>query len=292
MLWTGRDNRLDSTGDAKVLGTELKSLDRERYLASLVVGEAAREPVQALYAFGAEAARVHELVSEPGPGEIRLQWWVDLLEGTEHGGAGGHPVAAPLLEIIDRFDLPTGPLRRLLAARRFDLYDDPMRDMESFEGYAGETNSVLYQFAAMVMNGGNDAGAADAAGHIGVAHALIGHLRALPVTASRAQIYLPWSVFAAHGVTEADLFGGVPSDGVQAATAQLREVAGQHLDLAKTAVEGLPRAVKPVFAPLTLLRHQLTRLNDYAHLPFVTPPDQLDWLKLGRLAWWVFREGK
>lgn len=275
-----------------MLGTELKKLDRERYLASLVVGDEAREPVQALYAFGAEAARVRELVSEPAPGEIRLQWWVDLLEGTEHGGAGGHPVAAPLLETIDRYDLPTGPLRRLLAARRFDLYDDPMPDMDSFEGYAGETNSVLYQFAAMVLNGGNDAGAADAAGHIGVAHALIGHLRALPVTAARAQIYLPWSVFAANGVSEGDLFGGVPSEGVQAATAQLREVASQHLEKAAASIEELPAAIKPAFAPLTLLRHQLTRLHDYAHLPFVTPPDQLDWVKLARLGWWVFRGGK
>lgn len=275
-----------------MLGTELKKLDRERYLASLMVGEAARDPVQALYAFGAEAARVRELVSEPAPGEIRLQWWVDMLEGTEHGNVRDHPVAGALLETIDRYDLPTGPLRRLLAARRFDLYDDPMRDVESFEGYAGETNSVLYQFAAMVLNGGNDAGAANAAGHIGVAHALIGHLRALPITASRAQIYLPWSVFAAHGASEGDLFAGKPSAAILAATAQMREMAGQHLDQAQAALKELPASVKPVFAPLSVLRHQLDRLNDYAQLPFVTPPDQADWQKLARLAWWVFREGK
>ncbi len=275
-----------------MLGKELKRLDRERYLASLMLAETAREPVQALYAFGAEAARVRELVSEPGPGEIRLQWWVDLLEGTEHGDVRSHPVAGALLEAIDRYDLPSGPLRRLLAARRFDLYDDPMPDIETFEGYAGETNSVLYQFAAMVLNGGNDAGTADAAGHIGVAHALIGHMRALPITAARAQIYLPWSVFAAHGVQEGELFAGQPTEGIQAATAHLRELAGDHLQKADTAISDLPVHIRPVFAPITLLRHQLARLHEYARLPFITPPDQMDWIKLARMTWWVLREGK
>ena len=46
------------------------------------------------------------------------------------------------------------PLLRLIAARRFDLYDDPMPDLATFEGYAGETVSVLYQLAAMILNGG------------------------------------------------------------------------------------------------------------------------------------------
>lgn len=280
------------TEDATFVSAELKRTDPDRYLASLMVGEAARQPVQALYAFAAEAALVRELVSEPGPGEIRLQWWVDLLEGTEHGAARANPVADALLTTIDRFDLPTGPLRRLLAARRFDLYDDPMPDIETFEGYAGETNSVLYQFAAMILNGGNDAGAADAAGHLGVAHALIGHLRALPITATRAQIFLPWSVFTANGVSEGELFAGQPTPEVLAATAQLRELAHDHLGKAAAAIADLPSQVKPAFAFLTILRHQLARLDDYATLPFVTPPELADWQKLAKLGWWVFREGR
>ena len=92
------------------------------------------------------------------------------------------------------------PLLRLIAARRFDLYDDPMPDLASFEGYAGETVSVLYQLAAMILNGGGPVETGDAAGHLGVAHALIGHLRAFGYNASQGRIFLPWSVFAANGV--------------------------------------------------------------------------------------------
>jgi len=267
----------------------LKQLDRDRYNASLVVGENSRRGVQALSAFAAEVARVRELVSEPTPGEIRIQWWVDLLEGTEHGAVRANPVADALMETIDRYDLPSGPLRRLLAARRFDLYDDPMPDIETFEGYAGETNSVLYQFSSMIMNGGNDAGAADAAGHIGVAHALIGHLRALPVTASRAQLFLPLSVFKAHGVQESEIFARRETPEIIAACTQLREFARDHLAKAEAATVALPLAIRPAFAQATVLRSQLKALEDYSTLPFVTPPDLADWQKLGKMAWWVLR---
>ena len=44
--------------------------------------------------------RVREQVSQPLPGEIRLQWWTDMLAGTGHGGVEGNPVAAELLLAI------------------------------------------------------------------------------------------------------------------------------------------------------------------------------------------------
>ncbi len=61
-------------------------------------------------------------------------------------------------DAIAAYSLPAGPLLRLLAARRFDLYHDAMPDVPSFEGYAGETVSVLYQLAAMMLNGGAEVG--------------------------------------------------------------------------------------------------------------------------------------
>jgi len=189
----------------------LKLHDRDRFNATLVLPAKTRPLVQALYAFGAEIAQVRERVSEPPVGEIRLQWWVDVLQGQRGHEAEKNPLSAQLLAVIERFALPTPPLVRLLGARRFDLYDDPMADINSFEGYAGETNCVLYQLAAMIINAGKDAGAADAAGHIGVAHALTGHLRALPVTARRGQIVLPWAVFAQAGAGEDEYLGGKSS---------------------------------------------------------------------------------
>jgi len=277
------------SSDADFVTSYLKQHDRDRYYATLVLPEKLRGAVQALYAFNAEIAQIPLRVSEPQPGEIRLQWWVDLLEHRSQGEVSQNPLASQLCETVDRFDLPTGPLRRLLAARRFDLYGDPMPDMGTFEGYAGETNSILYQLTAMILNVGNQSGASLAAGHLGVAHTLIGHLRSLSMTASRGQIYLPFSIFAANGVSEGDLFSGKATSSIIAATAQLREIARSHLQKAISAVQLLPRQVRPAFAFPAILTPQLQRLGDFADIPFVCPPDPSNWQKIARLIWWNVR---
>ena len=53
-----------------------------------------------------EIARVREQISQPLAGEIRLQWWSDLLAGTAHGEVTANPVAAELLDAIERHALP------------------------------------------------------------------------------------------------------------------------------------------------------------------------------------------
>lgn len=115
----------------------LRDTDRDRYLACLLSPEPMRGALAALYAFNAEIARVRDLVREPLPGEIRLQWWRDLLEGQGQGDAGANPLAAALLDTVDRYRLPRTTLINMIDARIFDLYDDPITDRNAFEGYAG-----------------------------------------------------------------------------------------------------------------------------------------------------------
>jgi phytoene synthase len=132
----------------------LRDGDRDRYLASLVLPYERREAITALYAFSAEIASVRERARTPAAGEIRLQWWSDALTGAGHGSVRANPLADALLDVVAEYGLPVPALTRLIAARRFDLYDDPMPDVATFEGYAGETASALYQLAAMILNGG------------------------------------------------------------------------------------------------------------------------------------------
>src|SRR5690606_36885904 len=132
----------------------LRDSDRDRYLSTLVLPGDKRPAVTALLAFNADISAVRARVSNPAPGEIRLQWWNDTLTGNQHGEVRQNPLADALLDAIERFGLPNGTLLRLLGARRFDLYDDPMPDLETFEGYAGETASTLFQLAAMILNEG------------------------------------------------------------------------------------------------------------------------------------------
>jgi phytoene synthase len=221
------------------------------------------------------------------PGEVRLQWWRDALES---GDAGGNPVAGALLETIARFGLPLAPFTSLLEARTFDLYNDPMPDRTAFEGYAGDTTSVLFQIAAIVL-AGRDVGSADAAGHAGIAHALTALLRSFPFHLSRKQLFLPADVFAAHGVAPGTIYARENAASVGAALADLRNLARVHLQRSRDAMKRLPSLVAPVFLPLALLEPYLRRMErpEY-HLfgpPVELPQWQRQWI-LWRASKWGF----
>lgn len=278
----------DTRPNARHVADYLRTADRDRYLATLLLTGEAREAVQALYAFNADVASIRDRAHQPAPGEIRVRWWVDALEGEGHGDVRQNPLAAALLDAIFRHGLPKGPLQRLLAARRFDLYDDPMPDVVSFEGYAGETVSVLYQLSAMVLHGG-PIETGDAAGHLGVAHALIGHLRAFGFHAARGQLFLPRSVFTANGVDEKEIFAGIVSEGLLAARQQLAEMAAEHLSKFEEAVRDLPRPVRRAFGPCAVLRMQLRALEARGDAVFEAPRESADWRKIAALAFWAMR---
>jgi 15-cis-phytoene synthase len=263
---------------ARHAADHLRANDRDRYFATLVLPAAARDATTALYAFSADIASVRDRAREAAAGEIRLQWWVDGLSGEGHGAVRQNPLADALLDAIAENGLPVPAIVRMIEARRFDLYDDPMPDMSTFEGYAGETASALYQLAAMILNGGRPVEPGDAAGHLGVAHALVGHLRAFGYNASRGRIVLPRDVFTTCGVTEADIRAGKQSENLSVALTRFADLAMQHLDKAETAIAALPRTLRPTFAPRAILRSQLKALDFDA--PFQPPRDIADWRKL------------
>lgn len=269
----------------------LREGDRERYLTTLLLTGAQRDAVTALYAFNADVASIRERVSDPAPGEIRLQWWSDALEGEGHGAVRQNPVADALLDTMARYNIPAGTLLRLIAARRFDLYDDPMPDLESFEGYAGETVSTLYQLAAMVLNDGETIEAGDAAGHLGVAHAMIGHLRAFGYVTAQGRIMLPWSILEANGVREGEIFARTQSEGLHEALGQITELAEDHLKKAETAIAMLPGKLRPAFAGVALLKPQLKALAR-RETPFAPATDEADWRKITRLMAWGITRGR
>lgn len=276
------------SNDAGYVASFLRDADRDRYFATLLLREPERTAVQSLYGFSADVASIRDRAREPAAGEIRLQWWADALQGEGHGNVRQNPLAAALLDAIAKYSLPAGPLLRLVTARRFDLYQDPMPDLQSFEGYAGETVSVLYQLAAMILNGGTEVETGDAAGHLGVALALTGHLRAFGYNASQGRIFLPMNIFAANGVTDGEILAGQASEGLFAALGQINDLATEHLVKAGAAIAALPRPLRPAFAPVAMLGPQLKRIAA-SETPFAPTADLADWRKIAMMSWWALR---
>src|SRR6201989_772579 len=111
----------------------VREADKDRYLSALFAPAEQRGPLFALYAFAHEIATVRDRAREPMPGEIRLQWWRDVLDGERAGEASANPIAAGLLEAMARYALPARRLSDLIEAHSFDLYDDPVASFAVLE---------------------------------------------------------------------------------------------------------------------------------------------------------------
>lgn len=263
----------------------VRRFDKDRYLSALLAPAERRPAMMALYAFSAEIARVREVVSEPLPGEVRLQWWRDLLEGTEHGAVASNPVANALLQTVDAYDLPKNGLVGMTEARIFDLYNDPMPSLNDLEGYAGETVSSVIQLCSIVLNDGKDPGTATAAGHAGVAYALTGLMRALPWHAARQQMYLPLDVQKRHGLDPQTVFAGRTTPELRAVLKELRDHVRHHLGRVRQAAADVPEQCRNALLPLALVPLHLKKLEaaEFDPLKQVAELSQL------RIQWALWR---
>lgn len=111
----------------------LREGDPDRFFAALFAPADKRPHLHALYAFSLEIAHTRD-VSEALPGEIRLQWWRDALQGEARGDVMANPVAAALDDTVVRFRLPRQALVNLVDARVGALYDDPIPTLNDLEG--------------------------------------------------------------------------------------------------------------------------------------------------------------
>jgi 15-cis-phytoene synthase len=264
----------------------LREGDRERYLTVLFAPEDKRASLAGLFAFDLEIARIRDLVSEPMPGEIRLQWWRDVVTGEREGEGRQHPVASALLEAVEAFNLPRAVFENCLEARVFDLYNDPMPDKIMFEGYQGETVSTMFQMAAQILNNGSDPDCADASGHAGVAYGICGLLRLAPLHRHRRQVYVPADILEAAGLDAAGWLKGEDGDAIAQAVSILTTLARDHLGEAETALSRADKNVHLAFLRLAVVEPLVRRFEREGALAASKPaglsPLRTNWCFLRR----------
>jgi len=262
----------------------VRTADRDRFLSSLFAPAEYRGALHALYAFNVEVARVREVAREPLPGEIRLQWWSEVVNGGRAEEAAANPVASALLTVIERHRLAVPALTALLDARGFDLYDDPMARLADLEAYARKTSSALLALAAQILGGEGEVTEL-VANPAGIAYAIAGLIRAFPLHAARRQLYVPLEVLERHGVEPQDIFAGKSSKNLRAALAELQDVARRHLLAAHQQIATLPDAALSAFLPVALVRPSLDRLA--RRDPFA-PAELSPW----RRQWLIWRAAR
>lgn len=254
----------------------VRAADRDRYLAALFAPPRHRGALHALYAFNIEVARVREAARQALAGEIRLQWWTDVLRGERPGEANANPVAAALLAAVEQHGLAADTLIDLIDARRFDLYEEPMARLADLEAYAGRTSSALFALAAQILTGsGQDAVTAPA----GRAYAIAALMRAFPLHAARRQLYVPVELLDRYRVQMENVFAGRASAGLDAALAELGTLARGHLQAVRACITELPGEALPALLPVATVRSALDRLErSKAFSPAELAPWRRQWL--------------
>jgi phytoene synthase len=245
----------------------LRTHDFTRYVSTLFVPAEQRRALVALYAFNVEISRVHEQVSQPLPGEVRLQWWTDMLAGAGHGGVEGNPVAAELMRAIRSWRLPIERLSRLIDEHQFDLYNDPMPTMAALEGYINDTSAVLFSLGAGIAARPSEE-VEHLARHAGLAQGMAQVIAALPRDASRRQLFVPQQLLESHGCGIEEVFAGKQTPRLRAALGQLLDEARGHLKTALALLADAPPQVRPVFLPLAMVDRDLKRMSRVDNDPF------------------------
>lgn len=276
-------------GDAlSYCAQQVRAGDNDRFLTALFAPADRREALFALYAFNLEVARVAESVSEPMMGQIRLQWWRDRIAEIYNGEPPkGADVAQALCRAVRTYNLPRDSFDAVLEAREQDLSPEPPPTLDDFEVYVEATSGELVSLALHTLGVATEA-AHEAGQHIGIAWAIVGHLRAATHHGRRGKIFLPADLL--DGQEMDDLRHGRFSATLKETTQRLAELAEDHITAARDLASQVPHAALPALLLGPLASAYLRRLhaqNDSlssAELEISKPRRQL------LLAWSAWRK--
>ncbi len=267
---------------------EVRRFDHDRYLCALTAPQSARPHIFALYAFNLEIARVREVVTEPMIGQIRLQWWRDVLAEIGQGKVRAQPVVQALAKAMNSPKPPKYErTERLLIAREFDLDDTPPATLQALEDYAEGTSSSLV-LATLDIVDVRDASSHKVGRHVGIAWALIGLLRALPHHAQNRRLYLPLDLLQQAGIEPDSVFEGRARGKLETVVETVLQRAEEHLAAARAFRPQVPSAAIPALLPAILADGHCRRIRRAGFdlfSPELQKPAPLDALRVAWSAW-------
>ncbi|MEO9458984.1 MAG: phytoene/squalene synthase family protein [Lentilitoribacter sp.] len=239
------------TIDENLIFTHLREHDRHRFLSSLLMGDDVRLPISVIYSFNAEISRIRDLIKEPLPGEIRLQWWREVTaEAARKDEASANPLALAVNEVINHHNINRASFDGYCRSRIFDLYDDPMPDKLTYEGYCGETASTLLQWSCQIIDPDISKITANACGHAGIAQSVAGHLALLPQHISRGQVYIPNEFLKECDIDRAQFLSANDKEANAKVLNLFLDYGEEHLAKARDEITRLPDHMRQAFLPL------------------------------------------
>jgi NADH dehydrogenase [ubiquinone] 1 alpha subcomplex assembly factor 6 len=267
----------------------VRGRDRDRFQTALFAPAARREALFALYAFNYEIARVRESVRELMLGQIRLQWWREAIAAAYGGGpVRRHEIVEAVTAVIRGQDVSRAHFDRLIDTRERDLDDEPPATLAALEIYAEGSSAALIYLALEVLDAAPPV-AQEAGRHVGIAYALSGLLRALPVLARAGRSFIPTALAAESGLDPRDYAALRMTPALREAIAAIVAIARDHLTAARDLRRDVPPAALPALLPARIADNALRRLERDGFDPFAGAASAIDPLQSWRLAWAALR---
>lgn len=239
--------------------------DRDRYDCSLFAPVASQPVLWALYAFNQEVAKTRENVSEAALGQIRLQWWRDVLDELRAGQVREHPVVQAMsVHLTCPKVLAT--LDDLIDARENDLYDEGPADFPALVQYAETVGGTLSEAALIACcERVPDQSLVSRVRTVGRAWAMMGLVRAVPFHWASNRNYLPGdNGKASLATTDADKMYELAAPSID----QMLAYTVDQVETLKQQPEKLADEVRHLVLPTALIEMHLKNLSKVGNNPF------------------------
>ena len=210
--------------------------DRDRYWCVLLTAQPFKNDLFTLFALNVEISEIGSLVTDPLIGQIRLRWWLDAITLIYKGKPPRNPITLALSELVLKRDISRKMLDRLIEGHEKDLDDQPMKSLDALKSYALDTSSNLIELS-LAITGINSDMSRHTAHHLGIAWALLGAIRNIPVNIKRNRVLLPVELCKKHGFKSQSLldngYQGQSPDGMQGVVFELMSDIQNHLNQAR-----------------------------------------------------------
>jgi phytoene synthase len=246
---------------------------------------ARRQAMEALYAFCREVDDVVDECSDPALAGIKLGWWRQELDQIAPGKSQ-HPLGQALHPCIGRYGLHIADLHAVVDGMEMDLTTARYADFDALDGYCDRVAGAVGRLSARIFGEPSEQTLAYAT-ELGLALQYTNILRDVGDDARKGRIYLPQSLLATHGVTDASILECRYSEGLQRVLTDMAQKAHARYD---RALDLLPRdervAQRPGLVMAAVYRELLRTLQatgfEVLHQRISLAPARKLWV-----AWWA-----
>lgn len=210
----------------------VRDSDPDRYICALFAEPKFQQDLFSLYAFYIEISDIPHRVKEPQLGQIRLQWWRDVIENISDTCLHYNFISRGLCQVYERYNLSSSCLNVILDTRLLDLEKYQPETISDLISYLKGTSGAVSLLALDII-GIKEPETRTAVEEVAIAYGLIGIIRSTSFLAARDRILLPKELLQTHKILPDDIIRGSASCHLKIASQQVIDIGRAFLKRAR-----------------------------------------------------------